>query len=130
MREIDRVMISDLGITLLQMMENAGRNLADVIIHTATVGNTIGDRVVVTAGPGGNGGGGKLRTADYPGHWISSTRTLSGALTQQKRVPSGSSFGPSTSGAPTAEPLDFSVDVVHIEPEVLKAEIRARIALR
>ncbi len=53
MREVDRAMIEDLGIGLLQMMENAGRNLADLsmrrFVHRATV---------VLAGAGGNGGGG------------------------------------------------------------------------
>ncbi len=53
MIEVDRVMIDDLGIALMQMMENAGRNLADFTIRrfgpsTATV----------FAGSGGNGGGG------------------------------------------------------------------------
>ena len=30
MREVDRLMIEDYGIILIQMMENAGRNLADL----------------------------------------------------------------------------------------------------
>jgi NAD(P)H-hydrate epimerase len=53
MREVDRIMIEDLGISLLQMMENAGRNLAELAIrrfHPTSV--------TVLAGPGGNGGGG------------------------------------------------------------------------
>ncbi|MCI0882155.1 MAG: NAD(P)H-hydrate epimerase [Chloroflexi bacterium] len=61
MREVDRAMIDDFGITLLQMMENAGRNLADVVIRTVLAGlggGPRGRRVVVGAGPGGNGGGG------------------------------------------------------------------------
>ena len=61
MREVDRAMIDDFGITLLQMMENAGRNLADVVIHTVLAGlggGPHGKRVVVAAGPGGNSGGG------------------------------------------------------------------------
>lgn len=53
MMEVDRVMINDLGISLLQMMENAGRNLADLAI-----GRFSPARVLVFAGPGGNGGGG------------------------------------------------------------------------
>lgn len=53
MAEVDRIMIEELGIELLQMMENAGRNLAQLAIdkfHPATV--------LVLAGSGGNGGGG------------------------------------------------------------------------
>ena len=53
MIEVDRVMIEELHIELLQMMENAGRNLARLILDLASP-----DRVAVAAGPGGNGGGG------------------------------------------------------------------------
>lgn len=57
MREVDRLMIEEYGISLLQMMENAGRALAE--LARFTMGGAIsGQRVVVLAGPGGNGGGG------------------------------------------------------------------------
>lgn len=56
MREIDRVMIEDLGISLVQMMENAGRSLADLAMLVAP--STSPSSCVVLAGPGGNGGGG------------------------------------------------------------------------
>jgi NAD(P)H-hydrate epimerase len=53
MREIDRAMIEDVHIELVQMMENAGRDLASL------AGALYAPRtVVVLAGPGGNGGGG------------------------------------------------------------------------
>ena len=56
MREIDRLMVEDLGISLLQMMENAGRALAELTrLHC---GGVVRRRVVVLAGKGGNGGGG------------------------------------------------------------------------
>ena len=58
MREVDRTMIEDFGISLLQMMENAGRNLATVVHKRFLDGEPVGKRVVVLAGPGGNGGGG------------------------------------------------------------------------
>lgn len=53
MREVDRVMIEDLGIELMQMMENAGRNLAALALRRFKPASAI-----VLAGPGGNGGGG------------------------------------------------------------------------
>src|SRR5262249_32449935 len=53
MREADRVMVEDLHIELGQMMENAGRNLAELAI-----GRFSPSSVTVLAGPGGNGGGG------------------------------------------------------------------------
>ncbi|WP_247006077.1 NAD(P)H-hydrate epimerase [Halorientalis litorea] len=52
MREVDRVAVADVGVTLLQMMENAGRGLARAVRY-ATDGP-----VTVLAGNGGNGGGG------------------------------------------------------------------------
>lgn len=57
MKEIDRLMVSDLGVELLQMMEQAGRALTEVarpILRGALAGRT----VVILVGPGSNGGGG------------------------------------------------------------------------
>lgn len=53
MREVDRIMTEDLGISLPQMMEHAGSNLARVALERFSPGS-----VLVLAGPGGNGGGG------------------------------------------------------------------------
>ena len=58
MREVDRAMIEDYGISLVQMMENAGRNLAQLARQRFLDGNPTGRRVLVLAGTGGNGGGG------------------------------------------------------------------------
>ena len=55
MRDVDRAMIEDVHIELIQMMENAGRNLADLAIARFAPAT-----VVVLAGPGGNGGGGMV----------------------------------------------------------------------
>jgi NAD(P)H-hydrate epimerase len=57
MREVDRIMVEDLGISLVRMMENAGRSLAQVA-RELLGGDTKGRSVLVLAGPGGNGGGG------------------------------------------------------------------------
>ncbi|MBI3971875.1 MAG: NAD(P)H-hydrate epimerase [Chloroflexi bacterium] len=57
MREVDRLMVEAFGITLLQMMENAGRALAE-LARWRLGGDVRGRRVVVLAGRGGNGGGG------------------------------------------------------------------------
>jgi len=58
MREVDRAMIDDYGILLIQMMENAGRNLAHLARTRFLNGDPAGQRVLVLAGTGGNGGGG------------------------------------------------------------------------
>lgn len=57
MREVDRAMIEDYGILLIQMMENAGRNLAHLARNRFFGGDPRGKTVVVLAGTGGNGGG-------------------------------------------------------------------------
>ncbi|MDP8928279.1 MAG: NAD(P)H-hydrate epimerase [Actinomycetota bacterium] len=53
MREVDRVATQELQIGLIQMMENAGRSLADLAISVFRP-----ESVTVLAGRGGNGGGG------------------------------------------------------------------------
>ena len=57
MVEVDRLMIEDLGIELIQMMENAGRNLARLASDRFFAGDPADKTVVVLAGTGGNGGG-------------------------------------------------------------------------
>jgi len=57
MVEVDRAMIEDYGIMLIQMMENAGRNLAHLARGRFLGGDPQGKPVAVLAGVGGNGGG-------------------------------------------------------------------------
>ena len=57
MVEVDRAMIEDFEIELIQMMENAGRNLAHLARKRFLDGSPQGKHVVVLAGRGGNGGG-------------------------------------------------------------------------
>src|SRR5690349_11162219 len=57
MIEVDRAMVQDYHIELIQMMENAGRNLAHLARIRFLDGNPQGKKVVVLAGTGGNGGG-------------------------------------------------------------------------
>ena len=57
MIEVDRAMMDDFRIELIQMMENAGRNLAHLARTRFLDGDPEGKSVVVMAGTGGNGGG-------------------------------------------------------------------------
>ena len=57
MIEVDRAMMQDYRIELIQMMENAGRNLAHLARIRFLDGNPRGKKVVVLVGTGGNGGG-------------------------------------------------------------------------
>jgi len=53
-REIDRRAVEEFGMTVGQLMENAGRNVAEVLEFL----NAEGGRVVVVCGKGNNGGDG------------------------------------------------------------------------
>lgn len=55
MREADRIAMEEFGLGMLQMMENAGRNVAQGVL--SLLDGVTGD-VTVLAGSGGNGGGG------------------------------------------------------------------------
>ena len=57
MREVDRLMVEEYRISLLQMMENAGRHLARFVVSRFLGSEPVGKQVVVLVGPGGNGGG-------------------------------------------------------------------------
>lgn len=59
MVEVDRLMIEEYGIQLIQMMENAGRNLAD-LSRRMLGGEVRGKRIAVLCGAGDNGGGGMV----------------------------------------------------------------------
>ncbi len=67
MREVDRAMIEDFHISLARMMENAGRNLAE--LARLNLGGRVEQRaIVVLAGRGNNGGGG-LVAARHLANW-------------------------------------------------------------
>jgi len=67
--EVDRAMMQDLRIELIQMMENAGRTLARCARVRFFGGDPLGKKVVVLAGTGGNGGGTLVRAqAAHLGH--------------------------------------------------------------
>ncbi|MCY3993056.1 MAG: NAD(P)H-hydrate epimerase [Caldilineaceae bacterium] len=73
MREVDRLMVEHFGIQLLQMMENAGRNLAllakQLLSDEDDDEDALQDRpIVVLAGRGNNGGGG-LAAARHLLNW-------------------------------------------------------------
>jgi NAD(P)H-hydrate epimerase len=67
MQTADHIATDRLGLGLLQMMENAGRELAD-LTRLALGGSAAGRRIVVLAGTGNNAGGG-LVAARRLGGW-------------------------------------------------------------
>lgn len=82
MVEIDRVMIDELHIELIQMMENAGRSLARVAIDLFDP-----SRVAVAAGSGGNGGGGLVAARHLANAGVDVTVTVSRPVEEMSGVP-------------------------------------------
>ena len=82
MREVDRSMIEDVHIELPQMMENAGRNLADLAM--VRFGPS---RVTVLAGPGGNGGGGLVAARHLSNRGVEVAVSLSHPVEETTPVP-------------------------------------------
>lgn len=68
MIEVDRAMVEDFGIDLTQMMENAGRALAELARTRFLDGDPRGRSVVVLAGSGGNGGGAMVAARRLAGY--------------------------------------------------------------
>ena len=67
MAEVDRLMIEEYHISLLQMMENAGRNLAE--LARRQLGGQVDSRSVVILSGAGNNGGGGLVSARHLSNW-------------------------------------------------------------
>ncbi|NOZ07888.1 MAG: NAD(P)H-hydrate epimerase [FCB group bacterium] len=86
MREVDRLMIEDYGITLVQMMENAGRNLAE-LARNLLGGSVRNKNITVVAGAGNNGGGG-LVAGRYLSNYGAEVTVLLGASERKlKSIP-------------------------------------------
>jgi NAD(P)H-hydrate epimerase len=102
MREVDRIATEEFDLGILQMMENAGRNLAQNAVdmlsapetgHERVEGSGRGAGVTILAGSGGNGGGGLCcgRHLHNRGFqvWVvlsKDARELDGAAANQLRI--------------------------------------------
>lgn len=111
MAKIDDVAINDVGLSLRQMMENAGRILA---WHVRDLG---GDRVCVVAGGGGNGGGGMVAARHLANHGHAVHVVLDRELTDLTGVPAKQAsilmeMGMSMSSTLEPERCDVIVDAL------------------
>ena len=86
MREVDRLMMEEAGISLLQMMENAGRCLA-TLARDILGGELHGQRITVLAGRGGNGGGGLAAARRLSAWGATVTVVLAHAGEEMRGVP-------------------------------------------
>ena len=89
MRKVDDLMINKYGIELIQMMENAGSNLADLAIKIfeENFENRNLKNIVVACGLGNNGGGGMVAARHLSNHGFNVTVVLTGAEAKLKSIP-------------------------------------------
>lgn len=86
MVEVDRIMIEEYGVQLIQMMENAGRNLAEQA-RRMLGGQVINKAIMVLCGARNNGGGGMV-AARHLANWGAHVQTLlAGDANKLKEVP-------------------------------------------
>jgi NAD(P)H-hydrate epimerase len=90
MREVDRLTVEIYGLQIEQMMENAGRHLAELARRLAG-GSVRGTRIAVVIGKGNNGGGGMV-AARHLHNWGADVTALlpevglSGVPAAQRRI--------------------------------------------
>lgn len=87
MREVDRAMVEDYHIELIQMMENAGRNLARLAVKRFLGDDPVGKRVVILAGKGGNGGGALVCARWLHNHGVYTSIVLGSSHSEYEGVP-------------------------------------------
>ena len=85
MAEVDRLMIEEFHIDLLQMMENAGRNLADFAQMMLT--DIANPSVLVLCGAGNNGGGGLVAARHLLNRGLKVSVVLIRAENHLKEIP-------------------------------------------
>jgi NAD(P)H-hydrate epimerase len=86
MREVDRVAVEVFGLGILQMMENAGRNLA---LNALDMLGRARGWVAVLAGAGGNGGGGLCCARHLHNHGVEVRVVLSKAADELRGAARG-----------------------------------------
>jgi len=77
MSQVDRIMVDDFGVTVLQLMEVAGQAVAAWARERFLEDDARGKTVLVLAGSGGNGGDGMVAArflhcwGGHPAFWLS-----------------------------------------------------------
>ncbi len=86
MREVDRLLVEEFGLQLLQVMENAGRALAE--LTRKTLKNDVREKkIAVLVGAGNNGGGGMV-AARHLHDWGARVTVIAGFIKDRlKQVP-------------------------------------------
>jgi NAD(P)H-hydrate epimerase len=86
MIEVDRLMMEEWHISLIQMMENAGRNTAE-LAKQLSGGRLTGKRIIILCGTGNNGGGG-IAASRHLHNWDTEVQAvLVGSPQKLKAIP-------------------------------------------
>lgn len=120
MREVDRLMTEKYGMQLLQLMENAGRNLVELV--RKLLGSSVQDKhVIVAVGKGNNAGGGMV-AARHLYNWgarvtiAAESELLSGAPALQwkslKALPVDKRLGEAALQALVSRDADLIIDAL------------------
>lgn len=111
MVEVDRLMIEEWQITLIQMMENAGRNLAE-LTKRFLGGSVAGKKVVVLSGMGNNGGGGMVAARHLHNWGARIDLAIIGDQEKLKEAPAVQARIAKKMGIVTSQPDLSSADVI------------------
>ena len=116
MIEVDRLMVEEFGIALIQMMENAGLHLAE-LARTLLGGSVEGKRVAVFCGGGNNGGGGMVAArhlqnwgADVTLKVIANPKRIKDVPTKQLRILNA--LGIENASVPDLAAVDLILDAL------------------
>ncbi len=113
MIEVDRAMIEDYHIELIQMMENAGRNLAHLARSRFLNGDPRGKNVVVFAGTGGNGGGALVCARRLHNYGATVTAFVTQPMEKFTPIPTHQYDALNNMGVPVSQGLpNFSPDLI------------------
>lgn len=113
MAEVDRVAVDEVGLPMLSMFENAGRNLARA--SRAVVGE-LPESALVAAGGGGNGGGGLVGARHLANQGVSVTVALDRPREELEGPPAKVAAALSGTDATVLDPSD---DVVNRAVDVV-----------
>lgn len=86
MAEVDRLMIEEYGTLLIQMMENAGRGLAE-LARRMLDGKLAGRKIVALCGAGNNGGGGMVAARHLHNRGADVSVKFAGDTARLKEIP-------------------------------------------
>ena len=116
MMDVDNLMILEYGIQLIQMMENAGRNLAE-ISRQMLGGVVFGKRIAVFCGGGNNGGGGMVAARHLHNWGAEVLLTVVANPVQIREIPAHQfhileKMGLKNQSAPRLEDADLIVDAL------------------